>query len=150
MEAKEVQDMVQMETNEPRSLPQCIALVDDEAHITQAMQMLLTLRGVASSVHQSAESLLQTLQAPNGQLFLHLTDGTRAQLQAVVLDLNLPGMNGIDLVAALRRLQPQLRMVMITAALEETLHAQATDLQGVTLLAKPFGLESLEAALFEN
>ena len=81
---------------------------------------------------------------------MQLADGTAAALQAVVLDLNLPGMNGIDLVLTLRRLQPQLRMVMITAALEGALQARATDMQGVKVLAKPFGLESLEAALFDN
>jgi DNA-binding response OmpR family regulator len=142
--------MVQMGADEPQSLPQCVALVDDEEQITQALQTLLSFQGVSTSVHHSAESLLQSLQVRNGQLCLQLTDGTAAALQAVVLDLNLPGMNGIDLVLTLRRLQPQLRMVMITAALEGTLQARATDMQGVTVLAKPFGLESLEAALFDN
>lgn len=142
--------MVQMGADEPQSLPQCVALVDDEEQITQALQTLLSFQGVSTSVHHSAESLLQSLQVRNGQLCLQLTDGTAAALQAVVLDLNLPGMNGIDLVLTLRRLQPQLRMVMITAALEGALQARATDMQGVTVLAKPFGLESLEAALFDN
>lgn len=142
--------MVQMGADEPQSLPQCVALVDDEEQITQALQTLLSFQGVSTSVHHSAESLLQSLQVRNGQLCLQLADGTAAALQAVVLDLNLPGMNGIDLVLTLRRLQPQLRMVMITAALEGTLQARATDMQGVTVLAKPFGLESLEAALFDN
>jgi CheY-like chemotaxis protein len=65
----------------------------------------------------------------------------------VVLDLNLPGMNGADLVVALRRMQPELMIVMMTAALEEQLKERAQDLQGVTLLPKPFTLESLERAL---
>lgn len=142
--------MVQMGADEPQSLPQCVALVDDEEQITQALQTLLSFQGVSTSVHHTAESLLQSLQVRNGQLCLQLADGTAAALQAVVLDLNLPGMNGIDLVLTLRRLQPQLRMVMITAALEGALQARATDMQGVTVLAKPFGLESLEAALFDN
>ncbi|WP_416560357.1 response regulator [Limnohabitans sp. yimb22184] len=142
--------MVQMGADEPQSLPQCVALVDDEEQITQALQTLLSFQGVSTSVHHSAESLLQSLQVRNGQLCLQLADGTAAALQAVVLDLNLPGMNGIDLVLTLRRLQPQLRMVMITAALEGALQARATDMQGVKVLAKPFGLESLEAALFDN
>lgn len=142
--------MVQMGADEPQSLPQCVALVDDEEQITQALQTLLSFQGVSTSVHHSAESLLQSLQVRNGQLCLQLADGTAAALQAVVLDLNLPGMNGIDLVLTLRRLQPQLRMVMITAALEGALQARATDMQGVKVLAKPFRLESLEAALFDN
>lgn len=142
--------MAHMQTNESIALPRCVALVDDEVQITQALQTLLSFKGVPTSVHHSAESLLQALQVRDGQLGLQLADGTRAEVQAVVLDLNLPGMNGIDLVKALRRLQPQLRLVMITAALEEIVQARSTDLQGVTVLAKPFGLESLETALFES
>ncbi len=142
--------MAHMQTNESIARPRCVALVDDEVQITQALQTLLSLKGVPTSVHHSAESLLQALQVRDGQLGLQLADGTQAEVQAVVLDLNLPGMSGVDLVLALRRLQPQLRMVMITAALEETLQARQTDLHGVTLLAKPFNLEALETALFAN
>lgn len=142
--------MVCMQTSEPGVLPPCVALVDDEVQITQALQMLLSFKGVHTSVHHSAESLLHALQIREGHLWLQRDDGALAQLQAVVLDLNLPGMNGIDLVVALRQLHPQLRMVMITAAIAETFQARMTDLHGVTLLSKPFGLESLESALFAN
>ena len=142
--------MVPLDTTEPLTLPQCIALVDDEVQITQALQMLLSFKNIPTSVHHSAESLLQILQPRNGQLCLQLADGTLAELHSVVLDLNLPGMNGIDLVLELRRLKPQLHMVMITAAIEDTLQARGIDLQGVTLLSKPFSLDSLEAALFVN
>ena len=90
----------------------------------------------------------RALAAADGLAMWKLLEDARPDL--VVLDLNLPGMNGVELVLALRRLQPQLRMVMITAALEETLQARQTDLHGVTLLAKPFNLEALETALFAN
>ena len=52
--------MVQMGADEPQSLPQCVALVDDEEQITQALQTLLSFQGVSTSVHHSAESLLQS------------------------------------------------------------------------------------------
>lgn len=140
--------MEEMATNGLRALPQCVALVDDEVQITQALQTLLSFQGVPTCVHHSAESLLQAIQPHGGQLQLQLADGTLAELEAVVLDLHLPGMNGIELVLALRRLQPQLRLVMITAAVDASLQAQLAELQGVTLLTKPFGLDALESALF--
>lgn len=139
--------MVQLQTDKPLAAPQVVALVDDEVQIAQALQALLSFKGIASSVHDRAESLLEALQVQDGQLVLPGPDGVPAVLQAVVLDMNLPGMSGADLVLALRRLQPQLRMVMITAALDEKLQERAHDLQGVTVLAKPFTLESLESAL---
>lgn len=143
-----IPNMVQLQTNGSPACPPCVALVDDEVQITQALHTLLSLQDVPTSVHHSAESLLQAVQMEDGQLRVRLDDGTPATIQAVVLDLHLPGMNGIDLVVALRRLQPGLRLVMITAATESTLQTRKAELQGVTLLTKPFDLESLEAALF--
>jgi len=56
-------------------------------------------------------------------------------------------MKGADLAAELLRRRPQLPIVMITAALDEKLLARVRAMQGVTLLSKPFTLESLEQAL---
>lgn len=140
-------DKVPLQTQGPQALPQVVALVDDDVQIAQALQSLLSFKGMASVVHGSAESLLASLQPRNGQILVPLADGTQGLLCAAVLDMNLPGMNGADLVLALRRLQPQLRLVMITATLEEKLQERASDLQGVPVLPKPFSLESLESAL---
>lgn len=143
-------DMAELEKNGPRALPMCVALVDDEVQITQALQTLLTFRRIPTCTYHSAESLLQAIQPHDGQLQLQLADGTLAKLEAVVLDLHLPGMNGVDLLLALRRLQPRLRLVMMTAAVDPSLQAQLAQFEGVTLLTKPFSLESLESALFND
>ena len=58
--------MAHMQTNESIARPRCVALVDDEVQITQALQTLLSLKGVPTSVHHSAESLLQALQVRDG------------------------------------------------------------------------------------
>ncbi len=139
--------MTKLQADEPLAPKQVVALVDDEVQIAQALQALLSFKGVSSSVHHSAESLLQALVVADGELYLKGEDGVPALLGAAVLDLNLPGMNGADLVVALRRLQPRLQIVMITAALDGKLQERAQDLQGVTVLSKPFTLESLESAL---
>lgn len=137
--------MAQTQTDE--QMPQLVALVDDEVQIGQALKALLSFKGIASSVHETAESLLAVVSPHNGKLCLKSDDGRLAVVNSVVLDLNLPGMNGADLVVALRRMQPDLMIVLMTAALEEQLKERADDLQGVTLLSKPFTLESLERAL---
>lgn len=124
-----------------------VALVDDEVQIALGLQAVLSFKGLASSVHDSAESLLQALTERDGRLWLPGEDGTLAQLTAVVLDLNLPGMDGVELAVRLRSLQPQLRLVMITAALQDRLQERAQDLQDMTVLSKPFTLEALEHAL---
>lgn len=139
--------MTQKQTE--RQLSQLVALVDDEPEILQALESLLAFKGVACSVHESGESLLEAVTLLEGQLWLPREDKQLARLNAVVLDMNLPGMSGADLVQALRRLQPQLKIVMITAALADQLQARAQDLQDVTMVYKPFRLETLEKALQE-
>lgn len=137
--------MAQMQTDDFR--PPVVALVDDEAQIVDALEALLSFRGIVSSVHRSAESLLQVLSVQNGRLCLQDRNGQHAVLTSVVLDMNLPGMNGANLVVALRKWQPDLNIVMMTAAQEAQLRSHAKELEGVILLAKPFTLESLERAL---
>ncbi len=139
--------MAQANTDQGLMPQGMVALVDDEVQIVQALKALLSLKDVAASVHESAESLLAALTQRDGQLWLVDADGEPTRLGAVVLDLNLPGMNGADLAAELHRLRPQLPIVMITAALDEKLLARVQAMPDVTLLSKPFTLESLEQAL---
>ena len=142
--------MAQANTDQGLMPQGMVALVDDEVQIVQALKALLSFKGVAASVHESAESLLAALTQRDGQLWLADADGEPTRLGAVVLDLNLPGMNGADLAAELHRLRPQLPIVMITAALDEKLLARVQAMPDVTLLSKPFTLESLEQALQVN
>ncbi len=131
-------------------VPQLVALVDDEPQILQALKAFLVFKGSLCSLHPSAESLLGALIHRDGQLWMPLEDGREAMLNSAVLDLNLPGMSGADLVVALRRMQPDLRIVMVTAATDQQLHERAHDLEGVKHLTKPFTLESLENALLQG
>ena len=127
---------------------QWVAVVDDDAQIAQALELLLSLKGVRASAHASAESLLSCLTVQQGRWLLQTADGETGALAAAVLDLNLPGMTGVDLSLHLREVQPDLKVVMITAALNDVLEQRGDDLKGVTCLSKPFDLESLEKALF--
>lgn len=125
-----------------------VAVVDDDPQIAQALKLLLSFKGVRASVHGSAESLLATLSFKQGQYWLEPPEGDAGPLFAAILDLNLPGLSGVDLLLKLRSQQSDLTFVMITAARDELLRERGDDLQGVTCLAKPFGLEALEQALF--
>lgn len=138
---------VQMQSTDPGTQASVIALVDDEAEITRVLEAWLSFNGVEASVHGRAETLIDGLAMHRGRLAVESPDGTRAWLQAVVVDLNLPGMSGADLVARLRALQPDLRIVMITAALDNNVREHAQTLLDVPILAKPFSFHALGKAL---
>lgn len=139
---------MQFQPDESRAQPPVVVLVDDEADIVQALQALLTFKGVRTAEHASAESLLDAVFLHEGRLWVGLADGGSAPVQAAVLDLHLPGINGIELAQRLRAMQADVQLVIMTAAQGEWLQRHAQALPGVVLLPKPFTLEALESALF--
>jgi CheY-like chemotaxis protein len=69
----------------------------------------------------------------------------RAQPSLVVLDLELPDMNGIKVLSALHALHPGVRVVVFSASLNERLSDEVQRLGAVGWIAKPD-----IAALFER
>src|SRR5271165_4124894 len=78
-----------------------ILIIDDEAGIRESLETLLGLEGYAVDT------------APDGEAGLN-TIGQRPY-DLVLLDLALPGMNGIEVLGQIRERQPDLPVIMITA-----------------------------------
>ncbi len=54
----------------------------------------------------------------------------------VTMDVNMPGLNGFDAADQIRRTAPSVKVVMLTANIQESSHAKAHDL-GVQFVQKP-------------
>jgi len=65
----------------------------------------------------------------------------------VILDLNMPGLGGAGTLPRLRRLCPGLPVILATGRADQTALDLVAGHEGVTLLAKPFGLKDLRARL---
>src|ERR1700749_547445 len=78
-----------------------ILIIDDEAAIRESLETLLLLEGYAVDL------------APEGQAGLKLIDTRTYDL--VLLDLALPGVNGLEVLPRIRKRQPTLPVIMITA-----------------------------------
>lgn len=63
----------------------------------------------------------------------------------VILDLNLPGMDGLDILRAVRRERPELRILILSARSSLPDRIAGLDLGADDYLTKPFELEELEA-----
>ena len=63
----------------------------------------------------------------------------------VVLDLNLPGMDGLELLRHIRTEQPELRVLILSARSQLSDKVAGLDLGADDYLTKPFALEELEA-----
>ena len=63
----------------------------------------------------------------------------------VILDLNLPGMDGLDILRSVRREKPELRVLILSARSSLANRVEGLDLGADDYLTKPFELEELEA-----
>ena len=63
----------------------------------------------------------------------------------VILDLNLPGMDGLELLRRIRTERPELRVLILSARAQMRDKVLGLDLGADDYLTKPFALEELEA-----
>ena len=63
----------------------------------------------------------------------------------VILDLNLPGMDGLELLRRIRTERPELRVLILSARAQLSDKVAGLDLGADDYLTKPFALEELEA-----
>jgi DNA-binding NtrC family response regulator len=98
-----------------------ILVVDDELAVLEIFRRVLSRDGHRVHVCASSEEAL--------------SEFARADFDLLVVDKNIPGFNGYDLLATLRKVDPNLPAIMVTAS-PEPLMVKAARLQGY--LAKPF------------
>ncbi len=109
-----------------------ILLVEDDPTVAELTSEMLKAAGYGVCHVKSAPSALDTLAG--GRPF-----------DAVFSDVMMPGgMNGVDLAREIRRLWPDLPVVLATGYVEMARSAMA---EGLEVLVKPYSLEALCAAL---
>ena len=129
-----------------------IAIVEDDSEISEILKIWLELQDFHANILSSGESLLQAIDQVNGGLIMRMdkTHPLSLPLLGSVLDINLPGVTGVELACHLRSLAPELPMVMITAISDEE-RIRLGDLPvGIQCVKKPFDLDTLAAALFPH
>jgi FixJ family two-component response regulator len=114
-----------------------IMIVDDDASIRDALTSLLRSVGWRAEGFTSAEAFLQSGQ-------VHTT-------ACLLLDVQLPGVSGLELQRQLRSRQARMPIIFITAHGNEAMRAEALQAGAVAFFAKPFDdtalLEAIHAAL---
>ncbi len=108
-----------------------ILLVDDEQHIVDVVVYILE------------ENAFEVATALDGDTGLKRFKESAPDL--VVLDLNLPGMAGLDLFREMRRLQPDVPVVMLTSRAEEIDRVVGLELGADDYVTKPFSPRELAA-----
>lgn len=110
-----------------------VAVLDDEPEMRKALRRLLTCYGFRVTEYASGEELLAAVAA--------------APPACLLLDLHMPGVNGIEVLEALRSQQIPLPTVVITAHDEPGTAARAQALGACAYLKKPVDRDALLAAI---
>ncbi|HUN98367.1 MAG TPA: response regulator [Bradyrhizobium sp.] len=110
-----------------------VAVVDDDVAVCDSTQILLEIHGFVVRTYQSGAAFLQEQPA----------------ISCLVVDYHMPGLNGLEVVAELRRRGSSIPVIMITARADAGIEAQAAQLGIKKVLQKPMGT-SLVSALQEE
>lgn len=106
-----------------------ILIVDDEKDLAEGLAEVVELEGHRATVAFSGEEALDKIR---GKTF-----------DVIILDIKLPGMNGVECFLKIREENPDARVIMMTGYRIEQLLAQAVDNGAAAVLHKPFAPEKL-------
>jgi len=110
-----------------------ILIVDDEPQVAEVLARSLAREGHLASVAHSGEEALRMLGP--------------TEPDAVFLDVSMPGMNGLDVLAEVRRRRPTLPVVVITGNATPDEVDQVKQLGAVDVIEKPAPLTHYQVAL---
>ena len=87
----------------------------------------------------------QTYQAANGIQALEIV--TKHDPDLVLLDMKIPGMDGIEILKRMKVIDPDIRVIIMTAYGELDMIQEAKNLGAITHFAKPFDIDDIRAAV---
>ena len=100
-----------------------VAIVDDDTSVRRALARLLNASSFDAMTFESGQAFLDSLSAGTPDF--------------VVLDLHMPGMNGLDVMAALTRAGLALPVIMITGHASLEAQARCKAAGAIAYLSKP-------------
>lgn len=110
-----------------------ISVVDDDTSVRDSLLGLIRSVGLAVEVFASAEEFLKSDQLRN--------------TRCLILDVRMPGMNGLELQRGLAVSHCEIPVIFITAHGDEAARSQALKDGAVDYLLKPFTEEALLNAI---
>ena len=111
-----------------------ILVVDDERAVRESLRRALELEGYEIELAADGEEALYRLES-------------NSQPDALVLDVLMPGVDGLEVCRRLRRSGNSLPVLMLTARAEVENRVEGLDAGADDYVAKPFALEELLARL---
>ena len=106
-----------------------IAVIDDDQSMARMLSRVIKAEGLGVEWFRSAEEFLNS--------------GSLREFDCLILDMNLPGMSGIDLQRQLNDSGVEIPIVFISGQAEEATRQYALDAGAAGFFSKPFSIDSL-------
>ncbi len=110
-------------------MKQRVLIVDDDVDHAESLADVLDMRGHPVELAHSGEEAIEQFRA--------------SEFDLVLLDVKLPGMNGVETFLELKKIRPSARVMMMTGYSLEQLIAQAIEGGALGVLYKPFAATQL-------
>jgi DNA-binding NtrC family response regulator len=107
-----------------------IVIVDGEVEACKALQELLTLKGYEVAIILDGAKAITKLK--------------QLRPQIVLLELKLPSVDGIDILRKIKRIYPELPVVIVTVVKDPEVAKEALSLGAFEYITKPVDIDYLE------
>lgn len=110
-----------------------VLIVDDQNGIRVLLMEVFSSEGYS------------TFQASNGKLALDIVKKDTPDL--VLLDMKIPGMDGLEILKHIKAINSDIKVIMMTAYGELDMIKEATDLGAIMHFTKPFDIDEMRIAV---
>jgi two-component system, LuxR family, response regulator FixJ len=110
-----------------------VYVVDDDDACRRALGSLLPAFGVTTQTFRSANEFLEQLPPDS--------------MGCLITDMRMPDVNGVELMKQLRRIDPNLPVIIVSGAIGAAGAERAAELGAVAVLEKPFDIGQLKEKL---
>ncbi len=111
-----------------------VLVVDDEPEAVELLTEFLSSKGY------------EVLTATSGEEALRRVKEERPHL--VLLDIQMPKMNGLEVLRRIREIDPEMGVIMATGVNEEDVGRKALELGAFDYIVKPLDMKYLEGSLW--
>ena len=112
-------------------MPATVMVVENEVFVLEALEDILGSAGLVSIGARSGKDGVTIFQKHHQNIDL------------VILDLHLPGMNGVEVLKSLREIKPDIKVIISSGYDERDIIRQLGDQPPATILKKPYNAQTL-------
>ena len=106
-----------------------VLIIDDEVQFLENLAERMTVRGMDVSTAQDTNNALEVVDSQ--------------EFDAIVLDLQMPGMNGIEMLKHIKEKHPDMQVILLTGHATLEAGVEAMKLGAMDFMEKPADINSL-------